>query len=254
MESLGHQIRRYRRHQIYLVLLHGTQHDDGRAQLGLEAVHHVPQGIHIPRMNLLGQYRNAANAAQLVGEASCFSHACFGPQGFILPGQLLHLAKGGINPLGNISHIGFQQLGRFLQQLQLGIQIFIGLLSGYCFNPPDTGADAAFADNLEQPDLRRRRYVAAAAQLNAVIANPDHTDHIAVFFSEKSHRPQSLGVVDGHGGNIHFRAFPNLAVHPDFNILQFFGADASEMGEVEAQTVGGYQGAGLVDVLAKHFL
>ncbi|MNF16623.1 hypothetical protein D3C80_2197260 [compost metagenome] len=58
------------------------------------------------------------------------------------------------------------------------------MLAGYGLNPPDTGADAAFADNLEQPDLRRRGYVAAATQLDAVIANPDHTDHISVFFSE----------------------------------------------------------------------
>ncbi|MNI94809.1 hypothetical protein D3C73_1529690 [compost metagenome] len=96
--------------------------------------------------------------------------------------------------------------------------------------------------------------MAAAAQFNAVIADPHHTDHIAIFFTEEGHGAHRFGFVNGHAGNIHFRAFPYLAVHPDFNILQLHSADAPKVGEVKAQTVGGYQGAGLIDMVAKHFL
>ena len=61
------------------------------------------------------------------------------------------------------------------------------MAAGHRFDPANTGANTALADDLEQADLRRVADMAAAAQLQAVVADLHDADDIAVFLAEQRH-------------------------------------------------------------------
>src|SRR4029079_15038201 len=110
----------------------------------------------------------------------------------------------------------------------------------------------ALRQDLEQPDLRGRAHVRAAAELARVgaVADLDHAHDAAVLLAEQRGRAEALGLVERRRD----RADRVVARDPRVDLVLDLAAvlwtEALGVGEVEAQLVGADVRAGLVDVRA----
>ncbi len=115
--------------------------------------------------------------------------------------------------------------------------------------------NAAFFQNLDQPNLAGGRGMRASAQFGGEVANPDHAHLVTILFAEQRHGVILVdGYIDRHIlDDFNLSVAQHFLVDEIFNVLQFLVFDRSEMREIEAQMIGRHQRAGLLDVLAQHF-
>ncbi|MNC33064.1 hypothetical protein D3C75_814460 [compost metagenome] len=127
-----------------------------------------------------------------------------------------------------------------LQQIQLAFCKLVSITSGYRLNPAYPGANAAFADQLEDADLRGVRNMNPAAQLKAVITNLNYTDDVAVFLAKECHSTHSFSFVNRLVLNDYVQSAPDLRIYPVLNVDQLFRRNRAEMREVKAQACAFY--------------
>ena len=98
----------------------------------------------------------------------------------------------------------------------------------------------------------------AAAELARVglvgVAGGDHADDLAVLLAEEGDGAGRLGLVDAHDLGDDGLGGEDLGVDEALDALELIGRHGLEVREVEAETVGRYERACLVDVVAEHLL
>ena len=107
-------------------------------------------------------------------------------------------------------------------------------------------------DDLEQADVTGARHVRAAAQFGRGLAHAQHAHAIAVLLAEQRHRAEIQRFLHVHVVHFGRMVVADFGVHPALDLGQLAGTERSEMGEVEAQTVGRDQRTLLGDVIAEH--
>ena len=95
----------------------------------------------------------------------------------------------------------------------------------------------------------------AAAELGREAADLHDADVVAVLLAEEGHRAVLVdGLVDGYIDiSEDRRVSEDLLVDDGFDLLQFFGRNAGEVREVEAEAGWVVERAGLLDVCAEDF-
>ncbi len=126
--------------------------------------------------------------------------------------------------------------------------------AGHGFQTPHAAGDAAFFQNLDQPDLAGCAGVRAAAELGGEVADLDDAHAIAILLAEQRHGLVLVdGDVDGHVfDDLDAIVAQHFFVGEVFDVLQLFVVDAGEVREVEAQVAGIDQRARLLHMRAQH--
>ena len=120
------------------------------------------------------------------------------------------------------------------------------------FDPPDTGRDGTFADNLEQPDITGGGDMRSPAQLDR-IAVFDHAHPVAVLFTEKHHRTERAGLVYRTVAALFQRKIrANIVVHESLYFPDLLIGHLLEMRKVETQVFGRHQRALLLDMRTQY--
>src|SRR5665811_2225811 len=114
------------------------------------------------------------------------------------------------------------------------------------------GAHRLAAQDLEQADLRRRRYVRTTAQLAAEIVDLEDAHELPVLLLEQSHRPDLSRVFPGGHKRAHGVVLDDAPVDEVLDLAQLGGARRAAHAEVEAQALGAHHGAALAHVFAEH--
>src|SRR5690606_15339955 len=94
---------------------------------------------------------------------------------------------------GHLPRSHFEPPRRFQQSLLLTGDVLKGALGGHRLHPPHARSHAAFGDDLKHAQMSAGGDVGAAAKLDAVVADLDHPDPLAVL-DRKSTRLNSSHV------------------------------------------------------------
>ena len=133
-----------------------------------------------------------------------------------------------------------------------GGNVVVGGLAGDGFEAAGAGGDCSFGDDFNEADFAGGGNVGAAAEFAAVTASVHDAHGLAVFLAEEGEGAfgffVELGFVGGDGG-----VFEDALVDETLDLTELGGSDGLEVGEIEAETVGGVERAGLADVRAEDF-
>ena len=127
----------------------------------------------------------------------------------------------------------------------------VRLQSGDRFDTANAGRDACLRDDLEQADLPGAAHMRPSAQLETHARDHDRPHDIPVLLTEQRHRAglDGLGIRALFGPD--FVIGQDRLVHVPLYGLPFLVGQGTPVAEVEAQSVGSDQRAGLVNVLAE---
>ncbi len=119
---------------------------------------------------------------------------------------------------------------------------------------PHARRDAAFLQNLDQPNLARSRRVRPAAKLRRKIPNPHHAHLVAILLPEQRHRVILIHRhVNRHvDDRLHFLIPQQLLIDQVFNILQLFIRDRGEMRKIKPQMPRRHQRSRLLHMLPQN--
>src|SRR6185295_7657132 len=167
---------------------HRGEHDDRGLQPILELIDRVAQRARVGAIDLRRDDLHALDVDRAGGEVRALTRS-----ELVLEGAdfLLHLA----NALERIAHFVAElfartahEPGHFLEQRLVLLDVFQRTIAGERLDAPHARCDAAFADDLEEPDIARARDVRAAAQLHREVADAQHAHVSLVFLTEQRHR------------------------------------------------------------------
>src|SRR5208282_2946232 len=131
--------------------------------------------------------------------------------------------------------------------------------AGDGLNAAHAGGDGLLGDKLEDADVARALDVRAAAQFLAVeaagrvvVGDGDHADVLLrVAVAEKGQGAGGQGLIEGQDIGGDFLVVQDLVVDLLLDFAELGGVHVAEVGEIEAQVIGGDEGAGLFDVRAQ---
>ena len=91
-----------------------------------------------------------------------------------------------------------------------------------------------------------------AAELGRKVSHANHTDLVAVLFSEQCLSAFLLRILDAHNLGLNRVSRLNLAVHEFLNLLDFRRGERRKVREIKAQSVRAHKASSLVHVVAEH--
>ena len=125
------------------------------------------------------------------------------------------------------------------------------VLAGEGFDAAQVGADRTLAHDLDRADVAGGRHVRATAQLERV-AGLEHSHDVAVLVAEEGDGALVARRLLGHLGRRHARVGEHFGVGQLLDATNLRWRDCLVVAEVESQTIGCHERAGLLHVLTEH--
>ena len=161
------------------------------------------------------------------------------------------LFDGLLDGLRQIRHI-VEHRTQFTQGILQHEGVVFSRFGRYRFDTAHTCRDGAFANHTQGADHAGCRDMRTTAQLDRV-AIFDHTDFIAILFTEQSHSAQCFRFGNRHIAMLFQRIVgTDLFAHQLFHLTDFLVRHFLEVGEVKTQRVGRDIGTFLFDMCSQH--
>ena len=125
--------------------------------------------------------------------------------------------------------------------------------AGKGLDSADSGGDAGFLDDHENPEFTCPVRVRTAAKLATEPRNFNQPDAVAVFFFKKRHSPGFQGFLQFHYPNVELLVSTDFIVYQPFDLSHYFREHSAEMREVEPEAVRRYERSGLLHVISQDF-
>src|SRR5205823_3496070 len=150
--------------------------------------------------------------------------------------------------------------GQLAQDLGLLLVVFEGSDAGDGFDAAHARGNGLFADDFQHADIACAGDMRAAAQLlrveapgRAGIGNGYHADvGFGILVAKEGECAGGQRVFERGDVGFDLRVQADLVIDLLLNVAQLFGIDVREVREVETETFGGVERAGLLDVRAQN--
>jgi hypothetical protein len=139
-----------------------------------------------------------------------------------------------------------------IQDLPVPVYVFERLPAGKGLDSADSGCDAGFLDDQENPEFTRRVCVRTAAKLATEPRNFNQPDPVTVFFFKKRHSSRFQGFLQSHYPNAELLVSTDFIIYQPLDLNLFFRGHCGEMGEIEPETVRRDERSGLLCVISEH--
>ena len=126
------------------------------------------------------------------------------------------------------------------------------IAAGECRNAAHAGGHRGLADNMEQANLAAVAYMGTTAELGGEIAGLDHPHNVAVLLAKEHHRPQLLGLINGHLHALYRVGAHNKGVNQVLHFQQLIPSHGVKVGKVKAHFSLVHQLTGLLHMRAQY--